>query len=71
MPDSPPVRHFEFSVPIVGDDPECIALLVQVMNSYPHANRAAVAAWFSKAYGIPEPPDFPHLMPHLDTVPRK
>ena len=46
-------RKFEYHTMVVGDDAECIALLTQVMQSYPNANRAAVAAWFSQAYGHP------------------
>ena len=46
-------REFRYLTMVVGDDAECVALITQVMNSYPAANRAAVTAWFSNAYGQP------------------
>ncbi len=51
---APVYRKFEYHTIVVGDDAECIALLTQVMKSYPNANCAAVAAWFSQAYAHPK-----------------
>lgn len=48
---TPTWREFRYMTMVVGDDAECVALITQVMNSYPAANRAAIAAWFSNAHG--------------------